>query len=266
MRSGFVGFFIATCIASLPSVAGDGATPIWEPTTIDQPGKYVLTRDVVGSGIVIDIEADHVDLNLNGFTIENTGVGSATVRIVGPRTDVSIHGGAIVGGSAGIWGGSGGSVTRLAVRRVSISTSGARGLYDGGNSLFQAVIEDNVIGNATVAGMSLDCEGCLITRNTVRNPSGSGIVVNGSGNTIRDNTVSDSGGIGLSIASGSYNQIESNVLTRNDSFGLNLTGSSCVYRGNTARGNSGTGCTNSDVCLGGTGNTSNGDNYMPNLM
>jgi parallel beta-helix repeat protein len=149
---------------------------------------------------------------------------------------------------------------------MSIATSGARGIYDGGNSLYQAVIEDNVIGDATVAGVSVDCEGCLIARNTVRNPSGAGMVVNGSGNAIRENTVCDSGGIGISVAGGTYNQIEGNVLTSNASFGLNLAGSNCVYRGNTARGNGGTDCTNSDVCLSGAGNTSNDDNFMPNQM
>ena len=69
---------------------------------------------------------------------------------------------------------------------------------------------------------------------------------------------------------GDRNRIEANVL--NDKFfGLYFapTAENNVYVGNVARGGAGSGCTGtgtSNFCDEGTGNTSNGDNYMPNKM
>ena len=66
------------CLATLSGapLAGDGATPIWQPTIITQPGKYVLTRNVTDlEGTPITIAASNVDLDLNGFGV--TGVDRA---------------------------------------------------------------------------------------------------------------------------------------------------------------------------------------------
>lgn len=58
--------------------AADGAIPIWAPTTITEPGNYVLTRDIELPGVptVIAIAASYVDLDLNGFRVysSNTGI------------------------------------------------------------------------------------------------------------------------------------------------------------------------------------------------
>ena len=57
-----------------------------------------------------------------------------------------------------------------------------------------------------------------------------------------------------------WSHIEANVLTENG-WGLHLSGTNNVYRGNTARGN-----TTADFVDAGVDNTSHGDNYMPGQM
>ena len=67
------GLLFILCASSwLPaSLAADGAIPIWEPTTINQPGRYVVTRNITHNvNPVISIDADNVFLDLNGFKIE----------------------------------------------------------------------------------------------------------------------------------------------------------------------------------------------------
>ena len=50
--------------------AGDTAT---FPVTISEPGSYILTSDLMTSGPMIDITVGNVTLDLNGFTLSNSG-------------------------------------------------------------------------------------------------------------------------------------------------------------------------------------------------
>lgn len=93
----------ALCALALPALAADGRTPIWESTTITEPGAYTLARDLVadGSAAAITIAASGVDLDLAGHTISGTGLGTAiTVLDV---DDLRIHDGVFHGLVDGIW-------------------------------------------------------------------------------------------------------------------------------------------------------------------
>lgn len=81
----------------------------------------------------------------------------------------------------------------------------------------------------------------------------------------------DTWGDGIRIV-GSRSLVTRNVTTGAVGFGLHLlpSASGNVYGGNVARGNAGSlpGCsaTNVEFCDEGTGNTSNGDNFLPDRM
>ncbi len=53
-------------------------TPISSSTTITQPGSYYLTNDINTNFRGVEIEATGVTLDLNGFTINGDGVGTAS--------------------------------------------------------------------------------------------------------------------------------------------------------------------------------------------
>jgi hypothetical protein len=89
--------------------ADEGRIPVWEPTTIDAPGHYILTRDIATTGTeAIAILSDGVTLDLGGRTIS---LGDSTQY--GVRVDLSgvpagkigivIRNGRIVGGQIGIY-------------------------------------------------------------------------------------------------------------------------------------------------------------------
>lgn len=65
---------------------------------ISQPGSYYLTGDVVGGAGLsgIEIDADEVTLDLNGYTVRGTGAGSLHgVHVQNIRLNVSVRNGVI---------------------------------------------------------------------------------------------------------------------------------------------------------------------------
>jgi len=96
----FVSLVLCLLVA-VPLLAGEGRIPIWEPTTITEPGHYVVTRNIASDSPIITIGSSRVDIDLNGF--ELTG-GTTTPVIMGATVlDVRIHDGSVVGGNPGIY-------------------------------------------------------------------------------------------------------------------------------------------------------------------
>ncbi len=95
--------------AALAAVLASGAalaevrTPIDACTTIDQPGSYVLTRNITASGDCIMIATDHVTIDLNGFAIMGDGTGhgiwDGTVFFL---SDIAVRNGTIANFDSGI--------------------------------------------------------------------------------------------------------------------------------------------------------------------
>lgn len=73
--------------------------------TITQPGSYILTGNLFGSGAaVITISASDVSLNLNGYTVtsSSTAASSRVIFISGVRSRVTIRNGRVVGAEFGL--------------------------------------------------------------------------------------------------------------------------------------------------------------------
>ena len=96
------------------------------------------------------------------------------------------------------------------------------------------VVQENRI-QASIYGICVSSSGTRIVQNVIRGAAIDGIVVYGARNHIEGNLATANGG-GVHFAVGS---------------------SANVYRANTARGNT------TDFSDQGTGNSSNGDNFMP---
>jgi hypothetical protein len=112
---------VVCLLTAMPVFAADGAIPIWEPTTITQPGKYVLTRNIINADSVIIIESNDVALDLNGFTVETTVIFSAAVE-VREVDNVAIENGYIRAASMGIFMPfvNGDTLASLIVRNASV--------------------------------------------------------------------------------------------------------------------------------------------------
>jgi len=90
-------------LAALGSFAGEGRAPIWQVgTVISNPGKYIVTRNINGTGsglTVISILASDVDIDLNGFTLETDG---APVIQATNVSNIAIRNGTLRRGTRGI--------------------------------------------------------------------------------------------------------------------------------------------------------------------
>jgi hypothetical protein len=196
----------------IPAAASlQGWTPIAGSTTgrsINSPGKYILTGDVSGSGLGIDINADNVTLDLNGFTISTSGAGgSIAVSINNARKNVTLRNGAVSNANIGIIAGN--TQTNLTLEDLDITGCKLNGVYlfadtnkhilvrrlrvlDTGLS---SVAADNytTINGLYFAGAHVHVEDCSVQRmawNGAGNPSISGI---------RLPTGSGSGGVGYVV-------------------------------------------------------------------
>jgi len=271
-------------LVTLPAFAGEGRIPIWQPITITQSGSYVVTRDIgsVPASVTpraITIAADDVDINLNGFALRlgepvilAHGVNRITIRngeIVGFEDAIEFRNvnqfelsNLVIRGSedfctVSILDSSDGIVGHNRIRGPIFGPAFCAGGAD-------IVARYNVINLGSLEFRS--CIGCEASENKLQ---GLSLDLNSSGNLLRDNVVSSAAGVGIDVL-GDENHIEGNLIRGSAGFGLQLGGNGNVYRRNTARGNAGAGCTNPpgnvNFCDNGAGNTSHGDNYMPNLL
>jgi hypothetical protein len=80
------------------------------PFTIDTPGSYYLTGDLTSTGHGIIVEADHVTIDLNGFSLIGSDSGIYSGIYMVERSNVEIRNGTVTGfkgGGIDEWNGKG---------------------------------------------------------------------------------------------------------------------------------------------------------------
>jgi len=171
-----IALFLAIGAAG-PGLADEGRRLLYQPTTITEPGSYLLTRDLdVGDSSAITIDADGVVLDLGGRTItKSPGATGNSVSIAAGNTDVVVRNGRIVGGDRGVTYSSG-VRGRFVIEDLEIRDVNLRGINLFGAS--DAVIRGCLIDGAGVYGVVVSGNGgevnARIENNTIRN-AGNGI-------------------------------------------------------------------------------------------
>jgi len=280
---------VVVALTVSPCLAAEGRTPIAVPTTITTPGQYVVTRNIAsGAGTIITIDADDVDLDLNGFLLDGSGSGASVISGVA-HTGLVIRNGKLIQDSVGI------RITdgeRIVIEDLQIRGAGSTGIYLERTAGF--AVRRNVIGSqsaggifvqgtvgtpaggtveTTVGGLRLlSVNQCTVARNVVSDAGGQmGLEVGGGDNFILENLVTKAGR-GIAIW-GERNYVVGNASNNNSSHGFVFSGNDHVYRGNMARGNAGANgsppaCVaqcSPDMCVyvGSVNVTSQGDNFLP---
>jgi len=240
MRRLFLTMITLTALVQTALLADAGRIPIYQPTTITQPGYYSLTRDISSSASpVISIQADNVTLDLNGYSVSNSSASATLIRIVPPSTNVRIRNGWLSGGSLGIGYQDNSALTRVLIESVDILNSifgiqinpaehvevlssriiaapgsngngiVVQGFFSGGTfQPWTGRFSDNTIVGVGGRGMDLDgLSGGAVRRNIVRNygalapGGGEGIFIfPGGGNFVEENEISN-GNAGIFIGS-----------------------------------------------------------------
>jgi hypothetical protein len=221
------------------------------PVTISQSGSHRLSGSLTVADInttAIQITADNVTLDLNGFSIigpvvctnhpttcpapgKGIGVRADADQTFGPR-GVRVLNGSVRGMSqTGILMTGDGSF----VERVT-----ADGNARGGMVVAGTVIESAGSQNGAFGIFAITVRDCTSVQNL-----GDGIVLDGSGGVGTGNISSFNGGRGMLVPNGTAT---GNTVVRNNSFGISTTCPSTIV-GNTIVSNGGTIETNRDGCV-----------------
>jgi hypothetical protein len=229
--------------------------------------------------------------------IEDLKIRDATVAILlADTTDYVIRRNVIGGGTSGInitetGAGNTGTIEDNLLGQIGGTGMHIEGMQGG------AVIGNHVLGTVAEGIRMVGASACRVAENTLKDssiglsgtdgtkvthnivdgtpdPTLNALDIGGDDNYVMDNLVSASGRIGIRVA-GDRNHLEGNIANANASWGLAFEGDDNVYRGNTARGNGGVAGTpvecsspcSPDLCIydTGTGNTSLGDNALPDV-
>lgn len=244
-------------LVPLAASAADGRIPIYQSTTISQPGSYYLTQDISGSGNVITIAAHGVTLDLDGHTITATSGDGVSASL---WSHLRITNGRIAGGSAGVYvfGGS-----DIRVDHVTCSGQTTAGIQIQGDSggAYGGVIESCAVRVPTSTTYSIDLEN--LTGASVQGSTVYGAMIyvgNCKGVTITGNAVFFSGNDGIRLASASnVDWIDRNTVCDNTGYGIVLYNSThCSVDRNLMARNGGT---TKEGLLFGSGATANVFSY-----
>lgn len=144
------------------------------PVTIDAPGSYILTGDLVvadSSAAAVDVTANHVTLDLNGFRVEGvpSSAGGTATGIVGTGSLMTLRNGFVQSfGSHGV------HLSGVGESRIE----GIRAFSNGGTGIKcgpACVLADSHVRYSGADG--IECEGnCEVRRCRSSANAGSGIV------------------------------------------------------------------------------------------
>ena len=262
-KTASIGLFLMT-LASAPLYGGEGRIPIWEGTTITEPGYYILTRDISflggGSGILID--ADDVVLDLNGFTISNN-VQSAgyAVRIAAGRINVTVRNGRLSDAERGVSHNSNTGRARVYLESLEITDMSGFGIYlayvdyaevrgclldttrgmwlNGNTGPFGGRIIGNTVVNSTDTGIYANgLRGGEVRRNLLRTYGAAGIRLaadpgwDAGGNIVEGNICRDGSATARGLALDSDNNIIVNNILRGNQYGVYAYSVGNVFSGN----------------------------------
>jgi parallel beta-helix repeat protein len=222
MNTSQTGFTLGLLLAHtlvFPVLAGEGRRPLFERTVITEAGKYIVTRDIPqGPGVAIEVASgvDHVDIDLNGFTVYGNPVGGPGANTIAANTEGS----------------------SVAIHSGHINALGGSGIYVRAK---HTIVEDIRItgGGITIIAVS-PTSSFVVRRNLVQGESGNCLFVWGLNpeqtytGSIESNVVVDCGNNGFKIESGGSVSVRNNRIKTCGADGISIIGcDGCLFTDNT---------------------------------
>ncbi len=199
-------------------------------------GSLTVTSTTVSA---ITVNAQHVTIDLNGFSISGPGGSTSTgngINGSGAGVMTVENGGLISGFSTGVYTGTSGIVRNLH------ADANKNGIETGNNS----VVKD-CTANVNVASGIIVAQSSVISGNAANSNGGDGILVNGNADVISGNTANYNSVDGILMSPGNSALVIGNTIMNNTVYGLNAA--SAAYRENVFLNN---GSSSSDNILDGS--------------
>jgi parallel beta-helix repeat protein len=250
---------LVVAFVALPAIAGEGRIPVYQPTVIGNPGKYIVTRNITNVGVpVIVIQATDVDLDINGWTLTEASGAAPVIEIVSDTVDVVIRNGFLVGGRESIERGAGAAqigdrvviedvqckdssasaihlwgIREVVIRRVNVVHPQGHGIWierAGAGGFTNGMIEHCALrlDLGSQDGIHLESSSSFAVRhNRIETPVNDGIhVVDSYAALVGENTISDADVHGIHFESSLGGKIYNNVVSRGELFGVFIGGAS----------------------------------------
>jgi hypothetical protein len=221
------------------------------PFTIDSPGSYVFSGNLVFTGTTgdaITINSSDVTVDFNGYSLIGPGIAVCTCHgiAMGNYKNVVIRNGTVK-----LFGGHGicNSLSTSSGYRISkmrVHSNGLSGVYLEGNNhtVTQSTVYENGSAGSGGFGVKLPGTGNNVTRSKVYENIGGGINT-GSASKVNRNTVNSNTGTGIQGVSG--NNYSRNTVYGNTGSGMSA-GSGNNFSHNNVYSNTGSGITGGSGC------------------
>ena len=187
-----VGSFLLSAVAH----ADEGRIDITGPTTISAPGSYIVVKDIVATSSAIRIESSNVKLDLNGFTVSQTGANLADGIVIYPEhKNIEVTNGTITGFTRhGLFvPGESRQGRNIKLSNLRVSDNASTGLRLESNAGF--IIEDCLV-SSHVLGIYANGAGLLL--NSLITDNKTGFASHSSGRTGYRSNVFDANGADIS--------------------------------------------------------------------
>jgi hypothetical protein len=196
----FVGVGVLVVLASAAGPAAAAPTPVNGCTTIDTPGSYELTTDVVDSSTdpCIAITASDVRFDGAGHTVDGVGSG----------TGIEVHGN--------------GTLSNVTVRNTTVTDWGMGIRYIG---VTDGTVTETSVENTSAVGIDYrSVDGSSITATTVTDSDRVGIrLLSSSNNDVSATTSADHVGAGVALGSASANNSLRDSTVENNRVGVSVS-------------------------------------------
>lgn len=183
-------------LLSVAAYADEGRIDITGPTTISSPGSYIVVKDIVATSTAIRIDSSNVKLDLNGFTVSQTGANLADgVAILPGHENIEVTNGVITGFTRhGLFApGESKQGRNIKLSSLRVSGNAITGLRLESNSGF--IIEDCLV-SSHVLGIYANGAGLLL--NSLVTDNKTGFASHSSGRTGYRSNVFDANGADIS--------------------------------------------------------------------
>lgn len=225
MRAGFPTLAMLLLVSAASALAGGGRVPVYAPTTIAQPGSYVVTRDIVSTGTAITINASKVTLDLGGFRVKG-GASYVTIAL-GPGVDaVTIANGTVEGGAVGIDGTTAGALVFRNLDVVGTTIAAIRFEGARNTSILACRVHDLAAGHGLlVTGDQAARSVITLVDSHVDAPRSAAILRTLRGGAVRNNAISAENDHALVLGSNAGGAGVTNVLVEGNT--LTCTADAC---------------------------------------
>lgn len=192
----------------------DGPGAIDAPTTVDQPGRYVLEGDISAEGEGIEIAASDVTVDGGGHRLEGDG-GSAGVQIRDGARGVTVENLTVRNFRRGVDVGRGSSLT---LASVTVEENASDGVQSGGTA--EITCEGSTIRRNGGSGIDVYDDRVSIRDCEIRGNAGHALRSSTRATAVvEDSVVADNGGpVSLPVTAGS--RVERTLIEANDGPGL----------------------------------------------